>query len=63
VHTHRHIDTHIHICTGEGYISEILGDGRECVVDWDSGNQSDYAIGYGGMYQLALVAEECASWR
>ena len=28
------------------------GDGRQCVVRWDTGSENEYAIGYGGLYDL-----------
>eukprot|EP00802_Teleaulax_amphioxeia_P006641 Tamp_06645.p1 GENE.Tamp_06645~~Tamp_06645.p1 ORF type:complete len:525 (+),score=113.26 Tamp_06645:52-1626(+) len=37
---------------GDGTLISILGDGRQCVVRWDTGSENEYAIGYGGLYDL-----------
>jgi len=43
-HTRTHTYTHAH--------DHLQGDGRQCLVRWDNGNENEYAIGYGGLYDL-----------
>jgi hypothetical protein len=40
---------------GTGTITKLLGDGRRCLVAWSAGPEDEYAIGYGGLYDLVVA--------
>ena len=40
---------------GDGQLVSFLGDGRQCIVRWDNDNEEEYAIGYGGLFDLQVA--------